>query len=108
MTHHQHFTNMDAIYLAALAETLGNSEAAVRVLTIASNLQRMDERSTSAYSRGYTEGKDSINQHSNIRPKDGPADLSEALTLWRGEVSILPQVAKVSHKPTLTVDDLDL
>jgi hypothetical protein len=111
----QVFTNLDAEYLANLSSTLSHEEGlawlaiSARLLAIAGNLQRMDERSTSSYSRGFSEGKDSVtNQNSNVRPKDGPSDLSEALALWNKEVTKLPPVTRENHKDILSVDDLDL
>lgn len=107
----QVFTNLDAAFLSELSSKLAGSDAhtAARLVAIAGNLQRLDERSTSSYSRGFLEGKDAVvNQNSNLRPKDGPADLAEALKIWDGEVSKLPPVTKENHKSVLTTDDLDI
>jgi len=76
----------------------------------------MDERSTSAYSRGFSEGQATINQHSNLIPKTGPGNLAEALVLWKDEsegrkpstVTKVAPKSKRAHSDTLTVADLDL
>lgn len=104
------FVNLDAQFLAELSANLSkqDSRTAARLLQIADNLQRMDERSTSSYSRGFTEGEEAWKkQNSNIHKKDGPANLAEALAIWKGEVSRLPPVTKENHSAVLTADDLD-
>lgn len=108
----QVFTNKDAEYLANLSKTLSQDEwgaIPARLLAIATNLQKLDEKSMSSYGQGWTEGQDAMkNQNSNLRAKDGPANLEEALKIWSGEVTKAPSVGKIAHKATLTVDDLDL
>ncbi len=104
------FVNLDAQFLAELSAKLADSDnhTAARLIAIADNLQRMDERSTSAYSQGFAEGEDAWKrQNSNIHKKNGPANLEEALKIWKGEVSRVPQVTKENHKSVLTAADLD-
>jgi hypothetical protein len=113
-----HFVNMDAIYLAEVAKTqLSNpdgsmSSIGVRLLQIARNLQFMDDRQGSEYSRGWNDHKNSNLARSNlVKSTSVPVfpNLLEALQNFKGEVQKLPEAGpKQAMKETLTVDDLDL
>ena len=104
----QVFINMDSRFLSELSESTAlPTSTRMRLLQIAKNLQSMDERSTTAYARGFQEGKASSLARSNVEKKVGPTNLAAALELWKGEVAKLPPVEKKAHDNTLTLDDLD-
>lgn len=115
------FTNKDAEFLAALSKCDMSVEFSndlqdynalpekirARLLTIARNLQKMDDRSTSSYSRGFADGRASTSARSNLVQSSAPPNLEAALEAWKGEVTTLPSAVKVEHKDTLTADDLE-
>lgn len=113
------FVNLDAQFLAELtkdyyaAELAGfygsHPAIAPRLLQIARNLQKMDERDSSNYARGFREGRNSaLYGGSNLSKVPASAGLEEALASFKGEVTKLPSVEKKSMDPTLTIEDLDL
>lgn len=111
------FINLDARYLAELADYMDSSSgsingyeaAAARLLQIARHLQKMDDRSTTAYARGFQEGKASTMARSNlVKAAASPRNLEEAMANWSGEITKLDPVQKKAHDNTLTIDDLDL
>ena len=105
------FINLDAYFLGELSKDIaqqGESEIAARLLTIARNLQRMDDRQSSTYARGFRAGKDSHLAHSNLIKTEASPNLEEALKAFKGEVTIIPPVEKKKLQPEMTAEDLDL
>jgi hypothetical protein len=104
------FINKDAEFLQTLCENITDDRVKVRLMQVARNLQSMDDRQGSEYSRGWNDHKNSHLARSNlVKQTSVPVfpGLEEALKSFKGEVQKLPPEQKQNMKDTLTVDDLD-
>lgn len=111
----RHFVNKDAEFLHELSqkESFGPEDFALlsRLKIIAEHLQSLDDKSTSAYSRGFTDGKNSHLARSNVTKPEGSRvfpNLRAAIADFKGEVQVVPPVSKKEMASELTLDDLDL
>jgi hypothetical protein len=107
------FTNKDAQFIHDFAmahEHTVEDGVFSRLLAIASHIQGLDDKSIASYSKGFTDGRNSVYARSNVA-KAEPTDftsLEEAIANFKGEVKKINPVVKKSMQETLTVDDLDL
>lgn len=102
-------TTQDVVRFETLAHDIDEAHAS-RLLTIANNIEGLDQKTLSSYSKGFTDGRNSVYARSNVA-KVEPTDftsLEEAIANFKGEVKKINPVVKKSMQETLTVDDLDL
>lgn len=109
--------NMDARYLRDLVSNLRRvlgydvPEIEARLLRIADNIDKREEKLNNGYAKGFQDGQASVYSRSNVATSSHPVspNLYQALQDFKGEVKKLdPTGPKKSMQHTLTLEDLDL